>query len=109
MTEPTKSDIAENIKPRSSPPWPSDSHPVIEGPTIWPSANTVVKALMPEDQEEAGTLWRTSAVVEATTDRKTDPKSSPDKNKGKMASEISGIAVAMESKRFNMAIGRPSL
>ena len=60
------------------PPGPSAIQPTTVGPAIWPAANTIVKALMPAAHSEAGRLCRTSAVVDATTERNTPPNSRPD-------------------------------
>ena len=48
------------------------------GPTIWPAAKTTVKALMPVAHCAGAVLCRTSAVVDATTDRNTAPTRSPE-------------------------------
>ena len=83
---------AENISPRCRPrkslpaPKPSAIHPTTVGPTIWPAANTMVKALMPAAHWLCGKLWRTMAVVLATTDKNTPPNITPDsKTKGQAA------------------------
>ena len=75
---PNHSARAENTIPRGSPPGPSAIQPTTVGPTIWPNANTMVKALMPLPQAAGSKLCRTNAVVDATKDRNTAPNSSPD-------------------------------
>ena len=66
---PSASAAAEQTKPRRRPPGPSASQPVRLGPRICPAAKTIVNAAMPAAQAGAGRLWRTKAVVDATTDR----------------------------------------
>ena len=67
-------------QPGARPPGPSATQPTSVGPTIWPAAKTMVNAAMPAGQAAGGRLCRTSAVVEATTDRNTLPNSAPDAN-----------------------------
>ena len=77
------------------------------GPTIWPKANTMVKTLMPWAQREDGRLWRTSAVVEATTERNTPPNSSPETSATGAEALSTGSKVATPSSPLSSACGCP--
>src|SRR5690606_18589733 len=74
---PAASTSAEYASPRARPPGPSAIQPTALGPMICPAAKTMVNAAMPPDHSGAGRLCRTSAVVDATTERNTAPNSSP--------------------------------
>ncbi len=64
------------------------------GPTICPAANTTVNALMPVAQALCGRLCRTSAVVDATTDKNTPPNSRPEASTTGHAEVSAGSTVA---------------
>jgi hypothetical protein len=74
---------------------------------ICPAAKTMVKAAMPPGHAAAGRLWRTSAVVDATTERKTPPNSAPEANTTSGAALSTGINVATASRPLNRASGPP--
>ena len=76
---------------------------------ICPLANTMVNAPIPAAHWLAGKLWRTSAVVDATTDRNTAPDNNPDTSTSGHASLIAGNMVATPDKALSSASGRPSL
>ncbi len=76
--------------------------PTIIGPMIWPAAKTTVNALMPAGQSCADKLCRTKAVVDATTDKNTPPKTMPDSNTTGHALVNAGRIVAAPSKAFNV-------
>jgi len=97
ITAPSSSALAEKTSPRCKPPALSEIHPTTVGPAICPKANTVVNPLMPADHACGGRLWRTSAVVEATTDRNTAPKSMREANTAKSALLRMGTSVATAS------------
>ncbi len=103
ISEPAASTAAETTNPRTRPPAPSATQPTRLGPTICPAAKTIVKAPMPPAQAAGGRLCRTSAVVEATTDRKTLPNSAPDANTASGCALSTGSAVATASKRIQQA------
>ena len=63
INAPSASTAAEHARPPRKPPAPSATQPTRVGPTIWPAANTIVKALMPAGHAAGGALCRTSAVV----------------------------------------------
>ena len=79
------------------------------GPTIWPAANTMVKAPMPAAHCAGGRLWRTSAVVEATRDRNTAPNKAPDANTATGCALTTGSSVATASSPLSKASGCPPL
>ena len=64
---------------------------------------------MPAGQSCAYKLCRTSAVVDATTDKKTPPKTMPDSNTTGHALVNAGRIVAVPSNAFNVANARPLL
>ena len=74
---------------------------------ICPAANTMVKAAMPRAQPAGGRLWRTKAVVEATTDRKVAPNSAHDSPIARTFDPATGIAVATASSAFSSASAWP--
>ena len=76
-------------------------------PTIWPAANTIVKAAMPAGHGAGGRLWRTSAVVEATSDRKTAPNSRPEANTASGCVLSTGSSVASASSALRSASDSP--
>jgi hypothetical protein len=69
----------------------------------------MVKALMPAAHCEGGRLWRTSAVVEATTDKNTPPNNSPEANTSGQALNTAGMTAATPSKPLSKANGCPPL
>ena len=75
----------------------------VVGPTICPAANTTVNALMPFAQAVCGKLCRTKAVVDATTDKNTPPKITPDKIKAGSQAVTAGITIAQPSKKLRKA------
>ena len=67
----------------------------------------MVKALMPAAHCACGRLWRTKAVVDATTDRNTAPNSSPDASTTGHAPVSAGRMVATPSSAFSSASAPP--
>ncbi len=100
---PTHSANAENTKPWANPPGPSAIQPTMVGPTICPNANTMVNALMPAPHAAGGRLCRTSAVVEATSDKNTAPNSRPEASTTGQAEVSAGSTVARPSKAHSSA------
>ena len=62
---------------------------------------------MPVAHCAAGRLWRTSAVVEATTDRNTAPNSKPETSVTGHAALSTGSKVATPSRALSTACGWP--
>jgi len=58
-----------------------------------------VKALIPTDHRATGKLWRTKAVVGATTDRNVPPKTIPDAKAAMGVLEMAGMTVATLSRQ----------
>ena len=83
--------------------------PTTVGPTIWPAAKATVKVPMPAAHWLGGRLWRTSAVVEATTDRNTPPNSRPETITSGQAVVTAGSSVATPSNAFSSASAWPFL
>ena len=77
------------------------------GPSTCPNANTMVKALMPLIQASGARLCRTRAVVEATTDRKVAPNSTPDTMASSGWVDSTGSSVARPSSALRMASACP--
>lgn len=67
----------------------------------------MVNALMPLAQSACGRLCRTSAVVDATTDRNTPPNSSPEASTTGQAPVSAGSTVATPSSAFSRASASP--
>jgi hypothetical protein len=95
-------------QPARSPPAPSDSQPTSPGPTICPPANTTANNPIPAGHAAGGRLCRTSAVVAATTDRKTLPNSAPEAKAATGWALSTSSSVASASRPFSSASGRPS-
>ena len=112
---PNHNAAAEKTSPRCKParslpvPDPSAIQPTTVGPMICPAANTMVKALMPAAHWLCCRLWRTSAVVLATTDKNTPPNSSPDSNTNGHMAVSAGSTQAMPSSKFSIASACPPL
>ena len=64
---------------------------------------------MPAAHCACGRLWRTKAVVDATTDRNTAPNSSPEVSTSGHARVSAGKIVATPSSAFNSASAPPPL
>ena len=114
MAAPTHSAAAENNKPRAKPVAGepvtlSAIAPTTEGPTIWPMANTIVNAAIPVGQSDARVLCRTSAVVEATTDKNTAPNNTPENNSAGHTEVSAGSSTAAPNSAFRVAKARPLL
>ena len=67
----------------------------------------MVKALMPAGHWAVGRLCRTSAVVEATTDRNTPPNSRPDASISGQAVNSAGNTVATPRSALSKARAPP--
>ena len=67
----------------------------------------MVNALMPLAHSAWGRLCRTSAVVEATTDKNTPPNNSPDASTTGQADVSAGSSVATPNKAFSRANASP--
>src|SRR5690606_32820083 len=106
-TAPRARASAELASPPCRPPAVSAIQPTALGPTIWPNANTIVNALMPPAHSAAGRLWRTSAVVDATSDRNTLPNSSPDAKTATGCALSTGNTVASASRPLSSASASP--
>ena len=67
----------------------------------------MVNALIPLAHSACGRLCRTSAVVEATTDKNTPPNSRPDPSTTGHAPVMAGKMVATPSSAFSRARASP--
>lgn len=101
--------IADINNPRSKPPGPSEIQPTRVGPTICPAANAAVKALIPDDHADCGKLCLTSAVVDATTDKKMPPNPIPEKRTADMFNDKTGSKQNNERRKFRIARDCPPL
>ena len=87
---------------------PSATQPTRLGPTIWPAANTIVNAPMPAGHAAGGRLWRTSAVVDATSERNTRAEQQrPRRTTASGCALSTGSSVATASSAFSIASDSP--
>ena len=66
-----------------------------------------LRFLKPDGQTAASQLWRTSAVVDATTDRNTAPNKAPEAKTATGCDDSTGSSVASASRPLSSDSGRP--